>query len=349
MQLITRRSFLASVAASTTIAVLSHINTIAAAPDPEAAREFESELTGSTIKLLDDSWRFDADIYEIEESRNLTRETVSVSSETATVEIDFVSTSMSPADYLYSIRDRLTLSWNSYEEIDNGITSDGEWLIGMGTTGDLELAVYVEYQAGAFPDHDLVVTFLGDIPTVSDDLDAMQSGISIGDAEPMFMMEESNVAATTFGSGQQQTSSRNRRRGGSTTETQDPVGGDSGFVDGVIAHRSVFAGEMEQFLTAVLMFGDDAISDAQVQEAFGVMDDCSDLWVLYPDQAARLSAPAEYADLETMYLAWADDIAELGNSWIGARAGLEETSAMFDQLDVVLAADDDLGAALDAL
>lgn len=348
MQSTSRRLFVGSIAASAAFSGISRLTVAAAAPD-SADREFESELTGSVIELLDDAWSFDTDIYEIEESRSLTRETVSVSSATATVEIDFVSTSMAPAEYLGGIEERLKSVWNSYESIDSGVTSDGEWLAGVGTSGDLELAVYVEYQAGAFPDHDLVVTFVGDTPTVTDDLDALQSGIAIGDAEPMFMMEESNVTSIVFGSDQQQTSSRTRGDRGSTTDTEDPAVTDSEFVDDVIAHRSVFAGELEQYLTAVLMFGDDEITDAQIQEAFGVMDECAELWVLYPDQAAQLSAPAEYADLETMYLTWADDIAELGNSWIGARAGVEETSAMFDQLDVVIATDEDLGAALDAL
>lgn len=198
----------------------------------------------------------------------------------------------------------------------------------------------------------------------------MQEGVLIGDLEPFIMLEQGNPTALMFpavtakptqpstqpseNSGSSSGSGDSSRAGNTSSDrssrgNQGQSTSGSDYPDAVLAHRTEFMGTFNEFVEALSVVLDEVSTEADVSGAFTTIDRLAETWLGYPARAAQLSAPAEYASLEGLYLTWADEIATLGSSYLGLYDGTSNADTMFDQIDIVDQADRALIAELDAL
>lgn len=362
MEKLSRRKLIRSASLGAAVMALGLNRAVAQWVDLSGEDEYVSDFTGAIISLGDSGFGFDSKY----NSDGDTVEVVLMSNDTSVTAISFLPSGTDAEAYIQDQRDELTSFYPVAEEAGAGIISDGGWLaMGIATQTGRQRGVYVELQLGAFPDHDLVVNFTADLDTFAEDFESLQR-VTIEGFEPFLFLEESGietlalpavaVASSTTGRssrGSSSSSSSTGRRSSSsssgTNSRSTSTTEDDSFVDEVRTHRTEFLGEFTEFLESVLMFGEESSTEADLQNAFATMDRLADVWVGYPARAGAVSAPSELRDLETLYITWADEIAELGNLWIEARNGIAEVADVFDQLDVVNETDKDLGAALSAL
>lgn len=347
------RRTLISTAAASAVLLTPALRTGAFALPADDDREFESTFTGSVIELVDDQWAFE-EIYPLIEEDDFHWESVSIVNDSSIVGVAFIDTSKSPEEYLDEI-----LSMYRYDTIDivgSGTSSDGAWFAASAAYEGISLVVsiYCEYQVGAYEEFDLVVTLNSRADNLLVDVDAAQGGILIGDLEPFMMLESSDVASLTFpGVVASSTSGRSNRTSQTSNATEttgtETTTADSSFVEGVREHRTVFMSEFGDFAGAMGIIADEASTDPEKDAAFETMHRVAALWVPYADQAAELTAPAEYADLGELYSTWAAEITELGTAWQEIMAGQREVESLFDQIDAVDLVDKELKAALEAL
>lgn len=361
MNTLNRRTILRSAAAGATVYALLPKNPLWAQPS-DTARSFESELTGSVIELLDDQWNFKSEFYGIAEEVDYTTERVMISGRTATVEVEFVQTSLDPEAYLTIVQDSYIENFVGFELADSGTTPDGAWFAGTAALSDLSINVFAEYQAGAYDDTDLVVILNSNSEDFLQNLPAAQEGILIGDLEPMMMIESSQVTALTFpvlavaaptpasgrtsrstrGSTNTETTPRSNRRG----QSQSTSTTSGSYVDDVRAHREEYLITFTDFVASVSVFGQDTSTEAQQAEAFDTIDRVAGEWLEYPARANQLNASPDLATLEDLYLTWADEIAEMGDLWFSAMQGTSTVDDLLDQLDIVNLADQALDTEL---
>lgn len=366
MHTLNRRTLLRTASASAAIFALSPKGLLRAQPTAED-RSFESELTGSVIELIDEQWSFNPELYELTEDDDVVKEYISVSNQSSTIEIEFVQSPLSPEEYLEEVQANYARVYDAFEVVDSGASGDGAWFAGSSTYEDFSLSIFCEYQAGAYENADLVVIVNSRPDDFQSNVPAVQDGILIGDLEPLIMVETSEVmslefpvlavAVATETSGRSSRTTRgtseNENRGNtrSNRRGQDERNStaDDSYVDEVRAHRADFIASFSEFVEALAVFGDDSSTDAQLNTAFATIDRVAETWLTYSDRASELTAPAEFATLEDLYLTWADEIAQLGANWVAFVTGAGEVGAIFDQIDVVDQADKALVAELDSI
>lgn len=373
MKPLSRRSILRSAAGSAAVIALSPASRIWAQTPPDD-RMIESTMTGSVIELIDDAWNFELGFGGMEEGDGYLRELYLMDSDTAALEVEFVQTDLTPEGYLELVQERYQTNWHQFELADSGATDDGLWFAASATTTAVPVSMYCELQVGAFEQADLMITLLSEPPLFAESVSSAQEGVLIGDLEPFIMIEPSDVMSLEFpvlaiavATETTRRTTRSSRTVGGTEEAQDDRSSsrrsnrrgesqptstattDGDFVEVVRAHRDEFLVTFNAFNTAMSTFFAETSTEEEQAESFEAIAPLAEVWTTYPQQASQATAPAEFAELEALYLDWADEIGALGTSWLdflGRTATVEE---FFAQLDIVDEIDLELGAALDAL
>lgn len=354
-----RRVLLRSVSASAFVLAANRLNALA--QPTETDREYESALTGSVVALTDQQWGFNPDQYAVTEEPDYTREHFSVTNQSSIVEIDFIQTEMTPEDFLIMMQGVYESRYDGFELADSGTTADGAWFAASVLSDGTLVSVYSEYQAGAYETADLSVTVNTLPEELEANLDAAQTGITVGDLEPFVWIQDSDVLALTFPAIAATTTTRTTRttrstNTGNTTETTrttrtnrgSTTSGSSTYVDDVTAHREEFLASFAEFMTQIAVAGDATATEADLAAALAAVDLIAETWTGYADRAAGLTAPAELGQLEDVYLQWADDISALGGLWAVVRMGETDVEVVLDQIEVVNQIDQELEAELAA-
>lgn len=140
---------------------------------------------------------------------------------------------------------------------------------------------------------------------------------------------------------------------GNQTDTRTTTaGGDSvdanEYLTTVQDHRGVFFFTFIAFDSLLTEMSDNP-TDARVGEIREETIGHAETWITFESAAASTTPPPGYEGVHQEYLAWAAEVTELGNLWIGAMNQDGTTADQFyDQLDVVLAADTSLEEAIAA-
>lgn len=355
MNTVNRRILVSSAAAS--MAVMSiGLRNVSAQP-AKTGTTFESALTGSVIEILDAAWAFNDSTYSMEEGNDITSEYVTIDNDDlgTTAEIEFVQSKFSAAQHLERIQGFYEGSWESFTLIDSDETESGAWMAGIATLSDVEFGVYCEYQAGAYEGTDLIVLVNSRPDQIAAAVTSFQAGVVIGDLEPMLMLTESDAEGDLFVASA--TSGGNRTTRGTTEVGEDPDPNEqdldtqdaNAYILAIDDQRLTFLEQFNTFAENMAVFADETVTDSEQDAAFAAMDDMAFLWVKYPTQQTDIPAPADLADLETLYLNWLEEIGLLGQTWMDMITGDAEVEALFDQLDVVDQIDKDLQAELETL
>lgn len=209
---------------------------------------------------------------------------------------------------------------HAYADLDDG---------GYSAFSYSDQAVYLEYQLGAFPDVDFMVTFSGPQATFQEDFAKMQT-ILVGGAAPCLFTVESKVEDMVFAGASQTTTTtgsrttRNTTTGtttttGNTSQTSNTTTGTTGnatdaeYIDMIVTHRETFLTSYDTFMSHLAIVGEETTSDAEKQDLFGQMYDIALEWKAYPDDAAAATAPPSLAELSTLYMDWATVIGDMGS------------------------------------
>lgn len=358
-----RRAFLQSTVASATVLAIAPVGSLRA-QTTEDDRIYESVLTGSHVELVSSNWEFLADFELFEETEEFTREVVAASTESVTLEVEFVQTSVDAEAYLDIVQRRYRDAWDVVEIFDSGVTADGAWFAasilmepGEVYTNAITMSVYCEYQVGAYENADLLISVNSRVDRFEASIESVQAGVRVGDLEPLLMVDSSDVLALAFPvlatttqsqSGNESTTSGERRSGRSQAG-QSASSDDGEYVDAVWDHRTEFISSFNEFAEALSQFVDESSTDASMQQAYATLDRVAGDWTSYPATAQQMTAPERYSVLESLYLTWADEIGVLGQAWIDAVNGVATGDDVFNQIDVVDRADKALVAELDSL
>lgn len=357
MDAMNRRSFLRLAASVSTAAALGHITGRVSAR--QATAEYVSELTNSAVVVTDEMFTINMDSAAVTTVDGGVEEYISIGSEGSTIEIMFVQTAVTPEQYLKSVQQKYATNWDRFEPGDSGVTEGGAWFTGLVAGDDLAFNMYVEYQAGAYENADLVVFVNSGPESIVTSIADAQAGIEIGDAAPLLLMAGSDTTAYVFPlpqtatSGSTASTSNGRQTRTNTTTAQqsstttpEPSTAVSDYRQAVIDHRTDFLASFTIFAESLAVIGDEAALDADKESAIVAINGVAAGWIAYPGQAGQLAAPADEAVLSGLYVTWADEIATLGFAWQDASNGTADVAIMFDQLDVVDAADKALMAEL---
>ena len=363
MHLITRRNILKTTAAGAAVMVFSPVNQLWAQTS-EDDRIYESILTGSHVELVSPDWEFLAEFELFEETEEFTREVVAASTESATLEVEFVQTSVDAEAYLDIVQRRYRDAWDVVEIVDSGVNADGAWFAasilmepGEVYTNAIPMSVYCEYQAGAYENADLLISVNSRVDRFEASIESVQADVRVGDMEPLLMVELSDVLALAFPalaattesqSGNESTTSGEGRSGRSQTG-QSSSSEEDEYVEAVWNHRTAFIASFDEFAEALSQFVDESSTDALMQQAYATLDRVAGEWTSYPVTAQQMSAPQGYSVLDGLYLTWADEIGALGQAWIDAVNGAATGDDVFNQIDVVDRADRALVAELESL
>ena len=144
-------------------------------------------------------------------------------------------------------------------------------------------------------------------------------------------------------------SSRRSNRRGQNQQNQTPAPADGDFVEVVRAHRQKFLVTFDAFNAALNDFFAEGATEEEQAESFDAIGPLAEEWTTYPQQASQATAPAEFAELGTLYTDWANEIGALGTLWLdflGRTATVEE---FFEQLEIVDQIDLELGNMLEFL
>ncbi len=240
------------------------------------------------------------------------------------------------------------------ELIDEQAVEDGGWLI-WSLKGGL---MYMEYQYGSYPKHDLV-TFMQLNAGMFPELFQKAQLVKVDDLPPMLFDADSGILAVaeqhSAGTGttatSASTSTRTTRSTSSTSNTTESATTSTGVgaAADVIAHREKFWTSYEEFFALLEIVGDETVTKTESSNAWASMANISLEWQQYPTTAAELTFSAAEADLESTYLSWADLVGQMGVSFeqffMGA-AEVDEFVAIFGEFELV---DGDLATILDGL
>lgn len=351
MRSFTRRNF---VAAGTAMLAFASQRALAQYEDLTGESVVVSDSTGEEIDLgetgFEFSSRYSDDDYEAE--------SFLFGNDSSVVSIKFVPTGNTPESVNELESTKLVEFYPETNEAGSAILDDGTWLAySIATRTGLKRSVYIEFQIGAFPEHDLLVDFTSNVETFEADFALLQQ-VAIAGMPPFLFTGDSEIETLVFPTIAATTGSTNRttRVGGSTkvntNPTETPVSGtgaDDDFVESVQTHREEFMSSFGDFATALGVFGEDTSTETDQDDALIVMANVSLEWIDYPEQASLLAAPAEFAGLGDLYLNWADEIGLLGQLFTDAFTGVGELAPAFDQIDVVDTIDKQLKAELDPL
>jgi hypothetical protein len=203
-------------------------------------------------------------------------------------------------------------------------------------------AVYLEYQLGAFPDVDFMVTFSGPQANFQEEFAKVQT-VMVGGAAPCLFTAESKVEDMVLAGTSQTpatTGTRNTRNTtttgntSQTTNTTTSAGGDpteAEYVDMIVAHREQFLTSYDLFLTNLAVVGEETTTDAEKADLFEEMYGIALEWKAYPDDAMAPAVPASLTELSTLYVEWAQVIGEMGTLF-------EELYNGVDTIDAFIAA-----------
>ncbi len=206
-------------------------------------------------------------------------------------------------------------------------------------------AVYLEYQLGAFPDVDFMVTFSGPQATFLDEFAQLQT-IMLGGAAPCLFTEESKVedmvfasstgttATTSSRSTRSTTTSGNTSQTSNTTNTSTSAGADptsAEYVDMIVEHREEFIASFDTFMGHLAIFGDQTTPDGEKAKVLEQMYVIALDWKKYPDDAMEPRVPDDLIELSALYVQWATVIGDMGSLF-------EELYNGVDTVDAFLAA-----------
>lgn len=335
-------------------------------------REYTSELTKSVVELTNDDFTFAEDSFDVRTFDEYTQEYLSINTGRSTIEVMFVENGNEPADFVEVIRQRYMENYDTFEDGESDEVDGSIWFTAATMYQDTQISIYGEYQTGAYQNADLLVLVNAWAEEITDEIEAAQDGILIGDAPPLLMLAGDDPAdfvfpvigstSTTTTTGTRSTrSSRNT----TTTETKDDNTSETrnttktkddtkqttsddttDYREAVTAHRNEFLDSFATFATSLATMTADGVSDADLNSAITTIDDLAADWITYPDRYAELTAPSSERKLKNLYKTWCDEIATLGENWNDARSGNATVEVMFNQISVVDEADQALAAEL---
>ena len=232
-------------------------------------------------------------------------------------------------DMIFGIED------HGYAELEDG---------GYSAFSYSEDAVYLEYQLGAFPEVDFMVTFSSTQASFQDEFAKVQS-VMVGGAAPCLFTEESKVEDVVFaGATQTTTSTAGSRttRGSNSSQTSNTsttntttntgtAGTDSDYIDAIVTHRNDFLDSYDLFMGHLGVVAEETTTDAEKSDLFAQMYDIALIWKTYPNDAQALAIPAGMEDLGVLYGEWAAVIGEMGTLF-------EELYNGSDTIDAFIAA-----------
>lgn len=133
-----------------------------------------------------------------------------------------------------------------------------------------------------------------------------------------------------------------------TTQSSSTTADANAYLTIVQDHRGLFFVSLLEFNALIARMGEDP-TDAEIAEIRNGSIQQAEYWLTFAPDAAALTPPAGYEDVHQQYMVWAGEVTELGNLWIGTM-NQDGTSVddFYDQLDIVLAADTELEAVIQA-
>lgn len=277
-------------------------------------------------------------------------------------------TSGNAADFVTNAASMYSAVFPDTEDLGSDSYEDGGWL-----AFDAGVIGYFEYQLEAYGDHDLIVALVSPRDTFQDKFDQAQL-ILLDGMSPFLFHEESEIQAIAEERASVATSGTSRTSRGSTTSDESKVSRSSRSstshddeegetntrsrsssnrgddpVDAVVSHRATFLENYDQFYAFLQVAADETATDREVEDAFAAMLNIAFAWQEYPAQAARIEFTANLANLETVYLNWADAIGEMGflfEDFYMGQATVDDYLAAQDAWSLI---DDDLIAILETL
>ncbi len=317
---------------------------------------YQTELTGSTIDVGDSGFTFG------ESGVENGAESVEVIRDANAGYIEFFPTIDDPEAFMESSIADLQADIANAEVIQTDAFDDGAWALMYAELGGVPTALYRELQMGAYPGYDLVISFRSSVDEFEEVINAFQL-VTVDGMAPFLFLEDSDsvglVAAITPVATTSTRSSRTSRSSSTTTTTttrssrssrsasdKTTTGDDDSYREAVRAHRLEFQETFLIFAQSLGILTDSTSSKNATDQALADIDGIADEWLLYPERFAELIAPASESSLAGLYETWCDEIAFLADTWKSARVGDANADDIFDQLAVVIDADDALGVEL---
>lgn len=315
---------------------------------------YQTTLTGSVIEFGDSGFTLG------ETGTQNDVETVELLLDSAAAYIDFVPTIDDHEAFIESsITDILDAGLGA-ELVDSGVFDDGAWAVMSATIDGTPTALYREVQLGAYPEYDLVLSLRSSNDEFEDVITAFQD-VTIDGFAPFLFLEDTDAIALVAAIVPVATTGRSQRTSRTATATETPTGqtsrrsrtstrtsttDDGSYREAVRAHRQEFQLTIVDFATSLGVLTDTTSTTAQTDTALLDIDALAEEWITYPEQAAKLTAPSSESVLAGLYETWSDEIAELAEIWQAARVGSSDAESILTQFEVVLDADDALGAEL---
>ncbi|MCO5219365.1 MAG: hypothetical protein M9909_11120 [Thermomicrobiales bacterium] len=322
-----------------------------------AETTYQTTLTGSSIDVGESGFTFG------EPSIQDDVETIELIKGTAAAYIDFVPAIDDPEAFMEASIDEVLDAGISAELVDSGILDDGAWGVMSAQISGDSLALYQEVQLGAYPGFDLVISIRSGINEFEDVVADFQR-VTVDGLAPFVFLEDTDavnlVAAIVPATATSRTSRSSRASGTESTTTtrssrssrsaseKATTTDDDSYRESVRAHRLEFQETFLIFAQSLGILTDSTSSKSATDQALADIDGIADEWLLYPERFAEMIAPASESSLAGLYETWCDEIATLADTWNAARVGDASADDIFDQLDVVIDADDALGDELNA-
>ena len=101
----------------------------------------------------------------------------------------------------------------------------------------------------------------------------------------------------------------------------------------VRAHRNTFLDSYDEFFLLLQTAADETTSESEFAQLFDEMVAIARGWQAYPEEAAAIPFGAEHAELEAVYLDWADLVRELGFAFEDIFQGVGSPDDFLDVYD----------------
>lgn len=195
---------------------------------------------------------------------------------------------------------------------------DGGWFI-----MDTGYRDYYEYQIGSYPEHDLVTLTWNYDDELEFILEEAQK-ILVDGMPPMLFLEESGVMTASA-------PTRKTRTAGSTADTDTDTTTASDAVEQVRQHQQDFHASLENGSESLSIISDESASESAKQDAFLTLLNNAAEWMNAPIYAKKVVFTADEAELQSLYLTWADLLGAFGSALesvlLGVGSGEDLTAA----------------------
>lgn len=348
-----RRTFAAAGAAS--LASLSTFVAVRA----QSGLTLESKSTGAVIDYSDTGYEF-VDHTVTTTSNGGTSERMEVASDLGTLIIHFTNwVPRVQAEDLHGLSLEFlheAFGPENVEDLGMHALDDGAWMAyRTESTRRGNMLWYNEFQLGAFPDVDLFVELSMSEASLEAALEEAQR-VKLAGMPPFLFLEESAVTdglfeqtGTSTGTGFDRLVVSGRDSDNQNASRSQSAGSEDDVINAVRNHQQQFRDELQRFSDALdVMTNGEVFGEEEMELITGLMDIMFS-WSVYPEEANKLSFPADLSNLEAVYREWADGIGHMGMTMGQWMLGEGEIDAFIEAMEIALELDVQLTVELNAL